>query len=179
MSRAAASRYARALLDVAAKESDINRVARELQQFAALVSGNEELRQALSPRVPTHARAGLVRALTEKLQLAPPLAKTLVLMAGRGRLDLLDDLAAVYQENLLAHENIVPATVTSAVPLSEEEKAALAAGLSKATGARVQIDVDVDPGLIGGLVARVGSTVYDGSIRTQLQKMKQQLVEQA
>lgn len=177
--RAAASRYARALLAVAAQESDINRVATELQHFVALVAGHDELRRSLATGVPNHARAGIVRALAEKMALAEPLAKTLVLLAERGRLELVPEIAAVYQENLLAHENIVPAHVTSAVPLTTEETAALTSRLSKATGATVQVETNVDPALIGGLVARVGGTVYDGSIRTQLQKMKQQLVEQA
>lgn len=178
--RASASRYARALLAVAAQESDVARVGAELQEFADLMAGNPELGRALlAPGVPNHARASVVRAIAEKAGFADPLRKTLVLLAERGRLELLPDVAIVYRERLLAHQNIVPAQVASAVPLSAEQTAALAAGLSKATGGNVQVSASVDPALIGGLVARVGSTVYDGSIRTQLQKMKQQLIEQA
>lgn len=177
--RASASRYVKALLSVAAQESDVTRVGAELQAFVGLVAGNAELKRSLmAPGIPNHARTGLVRALAAKVALAEPLTKTLVLLAERGRLELVPDIAAVYQERLLAHQNIVPAQVTSAVALSPEQTAALAARLSQATGANVQVDVSVDPALIGGLVARVGSTVYDGSLRTQLQKMKQQLIEQ-
>lgn len=178
--RASASRYARALLSVAAQESDVATIGAQLRGFADLVAQHDDLRRSLvAPGIPNHARAGVVRALAEKLGLAAPLAKTLLLLAERGRLELVPEIATVYQERLLAYQNIVPAQVTAAAPLSPEQTAALAERLSKATGANVQVDVRVDPALIGGLVARVGSTVYDGSIRTQLQKMKQQLIEQA
>jgi F-type H+-transporting ATPase subunit delta len=108
-----------------------------------------------------------------------PLVKLLAMLADRSRLDLLHDLLDVYRERQLAHENIVKGTVTSAAPLAPEHIAALQRSLSGATGKQVQLDVAIDPALIGGVVARIGSTVYDGSIRTQLARMKQQLVEKA
>lgn len=178
--RASASRYARALLDVAAQESDVTRVAEELSQLIALIGEHGELgRSLLAPGVPNQARAGIVRALADRLSLATPLSKLLQLLATRGRLELLPEIAIVYRERLLAHQNIVPAEVTAATPLTSEETSALTATLSKATKAHVQVGVKVDPALIGGLVTRVGGTVYDGSIRTQLQRMKQRLIEQA
>jgi F-type H+-transporting ATPase subunit delta len=101
------------------------------------------------------------------------------MLAERGRLDLVPLLADVYRERLLAHGNIVRATVTSATPLGPDKINGLAASLGGLTGKKVQIETTVDPALVGGVVARIGSTVYDGSIRTQLQKMKRQIVEQA
>jgi F-type H+-transporting ATPase subunit delta len=80
---------------------------------------------------------------------------------------------------LLAHRGIVRGTVTSAAPLAPEKVSALERSLSDATGKQVQFDLQVDPSLIGGVVAQIGSTVFDGSIRTQLQKIRQQLVETA
>jgi F-type H+-transporting ATPase subunit delta len=179
-SRASASRYARALLEIAAQESDVKRIADELSNVVALVEEHEDLRHALlAPGVPHQARVGITRALAEKLSLAAPLTKLLTLLAERGRLELLPEIGAVYRERLLAYQHIVPAQVTTAVPLSADQIAALTAHLSKAAGANVRVDLTVDPAILGGLVARVGGTVYDGSIRAQLQKMKQQLVEQA
>jgi F-type H+-transporting ATPase subunit delta len=102
----------------------------------------------------------------------------LVLLANSGKLDLIPDLAAAFRERLLAHQNIVRAEVTSAAPLSAAQTDALAASLSKVTGKKVELSVSVDPELLGGVVAKIGSTVYDGSVRTQLAHMRQELVKQ-
>jgi F-type H+-transporting ATPase subunit delta len=155
-------------------------VARDLSALTEAFRSHDGLRRVLSgASVPAAARVGIVRALADRLDVSGPVAKLVVLLADRGRLELLDDIASVYAERLLAHKNIVPAQVVSAVPLTPEKIAAFEASLAKVTGRTVQLQVDIDPTLIGGVVARIGSTVYDGSIRTQLQKMKQQLVQRA
>jgi F-type H+-transporting ATPase subunit delta len=178
--RTSATRYARALLDVAMKESDPSKIERELTDFALLLDQNRELRRVLlSPGIPTQARRQIVGEIAKKANLDPPLAKLLVLLADRGRLELVPDLLEVYRERLLATIGIVKGSLTSAAPLSSEKVQALARSLSRATGKQVQLEASVDPSLIGGVVTRVSSTVYDGSIRTQLQKMKKQLVENA
>jgi F-type H+-transporting ATPase subunit delta len=178
--RTSATRYAKALFDVARQESDPARIAGELDALVTAVGENRELAQALlSPRVPPSARMRLVRSLAERAGMATPLAKLLVMLAERGRLELLPDLLAVYRERLRAHQNIVQAWVTSAVPLSGDTVQTLQHQLSDATGKQVELDAATDPSLIGGVVTRIGSTVYDGSIRTQLQRMKHQLMENA
>ena len=178
--RTSATRYARALLEVAARESDPEAIERELSGFVSLVQTNGEVKRALlNPAVPNHTRQQIVEALVARAALQKPLAKLLVMLANRGRLELLPDLLDVYRERLLAASNIVKGTVTSATPLAPEKVHALARSLSSATGKEVQLDAAVDPSIIGGVIARIGSTVYDGSIRTQLQKMRQQLVESA
>lgn len=175
--RASASRYAKALLDVAIAESDAAGVERDLAAIVSAVTEHVELRHALtSPRVPASAKQGVVRALVERGNVAAPLGRLLELLARRGRLELLPELLAAYRERLLAHQNIVQGSVTSAVPLAPGTVQQLADRLGQLTGKTVQLNADVDPSLIGGLVARVGSTVYDGSVRTQLEKMKQELV---
>ncbi len=85
----------------------------------------------------------------------------------------------MYRERLLAHQNIIRASVTSAMPLSGDTVNKLEHRLSEVTGKQVQLGAAVDPALIGGIVTRIGSTVYDGSVKMQLQKMKQQLIENA
>ena len=178
--RAIATRYAKALLDVADQQSDVNEVARGLASVAAIISGHDDLLRVLTaPGIATSGRVAVARALASRLNLAPPLAKLLVLLAERGRIELLPDIAAVYAERVLAHQNVVPAEVTSAVPLDDEQVRALTRRLSELTGASVRLSVNVDPAIVGGLVTRIGSTVYDGSIQTQLGKVKQQLVETA
>ena len=101
-----------------------------------------------------------------------------MLLATSGKLNLIPDLAAAFRERLLSHQSIVRAEVTSAAPLSPEKTKALEDRLSKVTGKKVEISVSVDPGLLGGVVARIGSTVYDGSVKTQLSRMRQELVKQ-
>ncbi len=176
--RTSATRYARALLDVAIRESDAAKVERDLAGFVDLVNANAELKTVLlSPRVPAAARRNLVARLVTNTGTAAPLAKLLVMLAERGRIELLPDLLEVYRERQLAYNNIVRGSVTSAAPLAPEKLKALEHSLASATGKQVQLDVAVDPSIIAGVVARIGSTVYDGSVRTQLQRMKQQLVE--
>jgi F-type H+-transporting ATPase subunit delta len=176
--RTSATRYAKALLDVAIQESDPAAIERDLAGIVGAMNGHAELHRVLtSPGTPQTARVSLVKALAERGQVQRPVAKLLAMLAERGRLELLPVMFEVYRERLLAHRNIVRATVTSAAPLSADKVQQLEASLSGLTGKNVQIETHVDPSIIGGVVTRIGSTVYDGSIRTQLQKMRQQLVE--
>jgi F-type H+-transporting ATPase subunit delta len=178
--RTSATRYAKALLDVAVKESDPARIEQDLASVVNAMSQSAELRRAFtSSGIPQHVRSNVVNAVSAQIGVQPPVAKLLKMLADRGRLDLVPMLYEVYRERLLAHGNIVRATVTSATPLSPDKVQGLAASLGRMTGKTVQIDTAVDPALIGGVVARIGSTVYDGSIRTQLQKMRETLVENA
>lgn len=177
--RAAGIRYARALFDVALKESgDIEQIGRDLTAFAQTVAGNEALARVLSnPAIPIARKRGVVEQLLARSgAISPVLAKILLMLADRDRLRILPDLAAGYRERLMQHANVVRAEVVTAVPLSADRVSALKAGLARATGRDVQLESRVDARLIGGAVTRVGSTVYDGSIATQLQKLKQELV---
>jgi F-type H+-transporting ATPase subunit delta len=178
--RTSATRYAKALLEVGIKESDPVAIERDLSSIVKAMTTHAALQRALtSPRIPLTTRVNVVRALTEEIGVQPPVAKLMIMLAERGRLNLMPDLLEVYRERQLAHSNIVRASVTVATPVSEDKVKELGQSLSKLTGKTVQLDVSVDPALIGGVVTKIGSTVYDGSIRTQLQKMKQQMVEQA
>lgn len=173
--RTAATRYAKALLDVAG--NDAPAIERDLSTFAGLLGANAELRQALlSPSVPASGKRGMVTAITGRLGMAAPGVKLLQLLADRDRLRLVDDLLAVYRERLLERQKIVKAQVRSAAPLSADALKAIEARLGAVTGKNVSIDAAVDPALIGGVVATVGSTVYDGSVKTQLEKLRKQLV---
>ena len=178
-SRAAAMRYARALFDVAlAEREDLDRVDRELSGLAALVRGNEALQRALShPAIPAARKRAVLEQLLAHSPLTPMLSRVLLLLADRDRLVLLPELAEGYRSRLMDHRQIVRARVTTAVALPPDRVSALEQGLAAATGRQVELKVDVDPAILGGAVARVGSTVYDGSVTTQLQKLKQRLVE--
>ena len=178
-SRTAAARYARALFEVAQKEADLGVVETDLNNVVAVAAENPELGRVLGNRaLPDSARRNIVLAVGEKLGVSTPVGKLLGLLADRGRLELLPELASVFTERLLEHRNVLQADVTTAVPLSAEAAQRLETSLSSATGKQITMRVTVDPSLLGGVVARVGSTVYDGSVRTQLKKMRDQLVAQ-
>jgi F-type H+-transporting ATPase subunit delta len=176
--RAAAMRYARALFDVAQREADVQQVGRELAGFGRLVASNEQLSRVLSnPAIPVQKKRAVVQALLgETGPVAPVVSKLLVLLADRDRLMLLPELVTAYQNRLMEHAQVVRAEVVTAVPLPAERVQLLQQGLAAATGRQVQLENRVDPSIIGGAVARIGSIVYDGSVTTQLEKLKQQLL---
>ncbi len=176
----AAGRYARALFDVVLKEggdSAVEKVQGELQGFADLFA-NEALAHVLrNPAIPVSKKKALAGALVERAGgITPPLAKLVVILAEKDRLTLLPAIARAYVGRVMDHLKIVRGEVTTAIPLSPATLRALEEGLAKATGRKVMLDARVDPSIIGGVVTRLGSTVYDGSITTQLQKMKQSLI---
>ena len=178
-SRASATRYARALFDVALKESDPARSDAISRQFADLMSSNAELHGALDqPRDPGSAkRADRRRRSPTRLTSSAPARKLLLLLADRDRLAVVPDLLAVYRERLMEHQQVVRAEVTTAAPLTRRSLRRSCSSSSRTiTGRTVDMTTSVDPSIIGGMVTRIGGTVYDGSIATQLAKLRQTLV---
>jgi F-type H+-transporting ATPase subunit delta len=170
-SSAAASRYARALFDVLLKESpqSIEKVQADLQDFANLLTG--------SAPIPATKKRAVAQELLHHASLPSPAAKLILLLADKDRLMLLPDVAKAYREQLMDHLKIVRGEVTSAMPLTDDTLRAIEQGLATATGRKVVLEAKVDASIIGGVVTRLGSTVYDGSVVTQLQKMKQALID--
>jgi F-type H+-transporting ATPase subunit delta len=180
-SRGAANRYARAIFDVASKEADIQQVGRELDEFNALIAGHEALARTLSnPAVPAPRKRAVVEQLLARFgTMSPVSSKLLLLLADGDRLALLPEITAAYASRLMDHAQVVRAELTTAVPVPADRVDALQQGLARATGRQVQLDTKVDASIIGGAVARIGSMVYDGSVTTQLQKVKERLVNAA
>lgn len=176
--RSSASRYARALFDVARAEGhDLEKIAADVSGVAALVAGNEQLRRVLEhPAIPASRKRGVMEGLLALSPVNPVVSRILLLLAERDRLVLLPELAEAYRSRLMDHQNVVRAEVTTAVPLPPDRIAALQQGLARLTGRDVLLGIRIDPSLVGGAVARIGSTVYDGSVTTQLEKLRHQLV---
>ena len=171
-----ANRYARALLAVAIDQSSPGDVERTLTGFVALLDGHAELRRVLTnPAIPVTAKRGLVDALAGRASLSPPVANLLRLLAERNRLALLPEVCDAYRQRLMEHEHVIEAEITTAAPLDAGRVDALRRRLAAATGRRVKMAARTDEALIGGVVARVGSTVYDGSVATQLEKIRTKL----
>ncbi|MGH9386422.1 MAG: ATP synthase F1 subunit delta [Vicinamibacterales bacterium] len=176
--KSSANRYARVLFDVAHHEGDVSQVDRDLSAIAEVVREHADALQPMLRRnVQAVARRAVIEALADQLGLSALVRKLLGVLAEGGRFDLVPLVAEAYRERLLTHQNIVRARVTSATPLTPESTKALEASLGGATGKNVELSMAVDKDLIGGLVARIGSTVYDGSVRTQLNKIRRTLVE--
>jgi F-type H+-transporting ATPase subunit delta len=177
--RTAANRYARALLDVAVKENqDLGAIEQQLAEFTDFLKKHPTLEKVLlNPAIPAPRKRAAVSAVIAQTKLATSLGKLLVLLAERDRLVLVPDLLAAYRDRLLDHQKVVRAEVTTAAALPADRAKALERRLAQVTGRNVTMATRVDPALIGGVVARVGSTVYDGSVAAQLQKMKQKIVE--
>jgi F-type H+-transporting ATPase subunit delta len=178
-SRTAATRYARALFDVALNEkANPQELEAQLTGFADLFARNPELEKVLlNPAVPAPRKRAAMVELTKISGGSPILGKLLVLLAERDRLILLPDIVAAYRDRLADHLKVVRAEVTTAAPLTPERVRQIERSLAQATGRSVTMATKVDPALIGGLVARVGGTVYDASLTTQLEKMKRRLAE--
>jgi F-type H+-transporting ATPase subunit delta len=177
--RTAAARYARALLEVAVQEkADVDLIDRELAEFANLIRRNPALEGVmLNPAVAAPRKRAAVVEIAKQAAYSSIVAKLFVLLAERDRLILLTDLVAAYRERLLDYKQIVRAEVTTAAPLAEGRAKSIQASLSKATGRSIALETRVDPNIVGGMIAKVGSTVYDGSVTRQLQKMKERLSE--
>jgi F-type H+-transporting ATPase subunit delta len=165
--------YAKALLEVARAEGMLHEVEDDLFRFARVFEGNDDLRMALTdPSLPTDRRMAVVEELMggKALNTSAALAAFVV---GIGRAQELPAIVDRFVELAAAERQHEVAEVRSAVPLDEGQRTRLAEALSKATGKRVEVKVIVDEKVLGGIVARVGDTVIDGSIRHRLDQLKE------
>jgi F-type H+-transporting ATPase subunit delta len=175
--KVAATRYARALFDVALKEGgDLAQIEEHLATVVGLFTQHPQLQKVLlNPAVPVPRKSAVVSDLVGRLDTTPVLAKLLILLAERDRLVLLPDLLAMYRDRVLDHRHIVRAEVTTATPLTTARAQEIERRLSDVTGRTVTMTSRVDPAIIGGVIARIGSTVYDASVTRQLQKIRKRL----
>jgi F-type H+-transporting ATPase subunit delta len=178
---AAARQYASALFDVAARKGIVDRVRQDLTDFAGLMNSHADLARVLvTPTVPIARKRALVDAIAGAAAgMTGEVRRLLDLLADRDRLMLLDDVVAAFAERSMSADRVVTAEVTSAAPLEAESRAALIAALSQAVGRQVTVTERVDPAIIGGVVARVGSLVFDGSVARQLERIREKLVAEA
>jgi F-type H+-transporting ATPase subunit delta len=173
-----ARRYAAALFDVVRKYGSEERAGRELSDIARLFSSHAELNRLLgSPAIPAVHQAQHRREDPgcRRRRRLPGRAADDGHAGGTGWLAQLPEMAAAFSERLLDVQRVVRANVTTAVPLTDASRAALTGALAKATGKTVTITEKVDPAIVGGLVARVGSVVYDASVTRQLERIREKL----
>jgi F-type H+-transporting ATPase subunit delta len=172
-----ASRYARALADVITERRETDEVVSELSLFAGMMRQHEQLREVFaSPVLPLERKRAVLNELLARLKLRPTSNNFLHLLLNNARLHDLDQMLRALSRELDVRTNIVSAEITTARAISEHEKLMLRDKLKSATGKEVRLQFQTDPNIIGGIVTRIGSLVYDGSIKNQLAQMKRNLI---
>jgi len=174
---AVAARYARALADVAAAPGrDPEAVRAEVRCFLELLEQSEELRNVLAtPVVPAPRKRALIERLGKPLGLSRIVLNFLFVLVDHRRTSLLRDILSSFEALLDERRGIVRAEVATAKELTADERLLLEGALRQLTRQQVRAEYSVEPGLLGGAVTRIGSTVYDGSVREQLRQIRQRL----
>jgi F-type H+-transporting ATPase subunit delta len=177
--KALAERYAGALVDVALENKQADQVKRELSEFAALIRESPELHAFLSnPSIARAAKHAAIDAIVAKMGASRTLRNYLFVIVDQRRAGMLIEIEQAFSRLLDARQGITQALVTSATELTAKERQELDVALGKLTGEKVQAQFTTDAGLIGGAVVRIGSTIYDGSVRAQLQRMRARMISE-
>jgi F-type H+-transporting ATPase subunit delta len=174
----AARRYAEAAFQVAERDGTVEAWRRELDAAATIVSQAVIGRTLSNPAIALETRAAAVNATFGRVA-SQPVTNLIQLMLRRGRIEDVPRVASEFRRLDNARQGITIAKATSAAPLSQDEVAALTSRLEAFTGGRIDLDVNVDPSLLGGLVVQVGDRLIDGSVRGRLERLRNQLVSGA
>ncbi|HVZ73228.1 MAG TPA: ATP synthase F1 subunit delta [Polyangia bacterium] len=177
MAGSVSRRYARALFSMGVDRGTFEQLGKELDAFAELWTGSAELRQALAnPVFKASEKRNVLSNLLPRVTPTSDVQKFLLLLLDRRRLAALPSIARAYREMVDEKMGRVRAQVTSAQPLSPGELTRVQDALARRTGKHVVLEAKVDPALLGGVVARVGDLVLDGSVRTQLGTLRDKLL---
>ena len=174
----AARRYAEAAFSVAMRDGTVEQWRSELDSAATVVEEERIGRALANPSIPLEIRLATAKGTFGKL-VGRQVLNLIGLMLRRGRIEALPKLAAEFRRLDNQRQGITQATATSASALTQDEVRALTRRLEQDTGGRVELDVQVDPSLLGGLVVRVGDRLIDGSVRSRLERLRNQLVSGA
>ncbi|MGD0729954.1 MAG: ATP synthase F1 subunit delta [Terracidiphilus sp.] len=172
------ARYATAFLEVVtAAKLDTAAIDGEFADFLATWNGSHELREFfVNPAVPVVEKVRVLDRLNEKLGLKKELRNLLAVLIKNDRIEAVDEVAAAYRRLLQEQLGIRHAQVVTARELDAAERDELIAGIGKLAGSQVEASFTLDASILGGTVVRIGSTVYDGSVRGRLDRLKEALV---
>jgi F-type H+-transporting ATPase subunit delta len=175
---AAARRYAKALFQIACEDASVEGVRGELDRLEELFEELPELRDALfRPLHPVAQRRAALTAVAERLGTSASVQNFYAFLIDQRRIVHFSEIREEFERLAEEAEGRVPAHVVSARPLNDDERERLRRALNARTGREVELDVAVDESLVGGVVARVGDVVFDGSIRTHLQQLRSNLMK--
>lgn len=175
--RAVARRYAKALIDLAARDDMVAEIGDQLQQHRDLLQANDELQKLLwHPSIAAEVKINVLTDILERSQPAPLLRNFVLLLLDKDRLRHFDLICEHYEQMANARLRRVVARVTTAVELDEAQQQAVAQKLAEVTQQDVLVETRLDPSLLGGVVVRINHTVLDGSLRGQLARLRQELI---
>ena len=176
---ALAERYAAALADVAVARKAVAEIGAGLTSFAEMFRDSAELRNCLeTPAVSAQKKQAVVAELVRQAAIHAEVKNFLFVLVDHGRMNLLGEIQEAFRAEVNSRMGIVEAEVVSARELSREEKSQLKKALEQVTGKKVEAHYRMDAGLIGGTKVRMGSTIYDGSVREQLNRLRARLESQ-
>ena len=174
-----ARKYARALLDLGIQEGNYEALGKDLAKMADLLKENKELRAVLaSSFYPVASRKAIAKALVESLGLSKTVADFIDLLIERGRIDHFSEIAKTYESLCDEVSRRIRATLVTATELSQVLVKEIKGQLESSTGKEVILSVEEDPSLIGGVLTKIGNVIYDGSLKTQLLKIKENLYKE-
>jgi F-type H+-transporting ATPase subunit delta len=171
-----ARRYARALLDIGQEEKQLRRVLGEVDDFAGLLSKTPEVHEMLfAAHVNRRDKSEWLGGAATKLGFLPTTKNFLLLLIEKERMDVLPQILAELRRMVEEFEGIERVEVTSPSALSTAQRDQLSAAIAAKTGKKIELEEKIDPAVLGGMVVKVGSTVYDGSVRTQIHQIRENL----
>ena len=169
--------YARAFADVVMdKRLDPAKTLAEVQEIAALVRESKILREVWqAPSITAEQKRAVLDAVVKRAGISQMVRNFIAVLIDKGRIRFLDEIVAEFSHELNQRLGFAEAEITAARELSANERAELESDLARVTGKKIRARYDQDLSILGGAIARVGSTVYDGSVRGQLEKIREQL----
>ncbi len=175
--KSASLQYANAFADVVLQQGAAEPARKQLADFEAAFTASAELRNFMaSPAVSREAKHGVIEKLVARFGAGRILRNFLFVIVDNRRTLLLPEIAASFEEVLRQRQGVAEAEVLSAVPLNDSQKKTLLRNLESVTGKKIQAKYSLDPTLLGGAVVRIGDTIYDGSVRNQLNRLRERLV---
>jgi F-type H+-transporting ATPase subunit delta len=173
-----AARYARALADVVLDaKSNTAEVEQQLEDFAATFAGSKDLKEVLlNPSISAQKRVAILDKINGRVGCGPQVRNFLAVLIRHERLGALAEILEEYRQEMNRRLSISDAEVVTARPLEDQERAKLEGQVSALAGNRVNATFREDKSLIGGAIVRIGSTIYDGSVRGRLERLKERLV---
>ena len=174
-----ARRYAKALLEIGVQQQTYDALGKELDRAADTLRSSPELRNALeNPVFSLEKRKLIMDELARRLALSKTVRNFIMLLLDKGRIAALPDIARAHRTLVDEHAGRVRATVISARPLDPMLETRLKTALEKSSGKVVIFEKREDPAILGGLITQLGDTLYDGSVRTQLQELREELLSE-
>jgi len=179
MRHQASKRYARAFMQIGVERNNSSLLQKQLNELAEIYTGSADFRAIIAnPSIGIEERRKVLRTISQRSGWDPIMLNLALLLIDKDRIQYVAEISEEFQALLDAHEGNVRANVVSARPLNPTQVAGLKASISQLTGKNVLLTTGLDESLLGGAVTYVGNTVYDGSVRTQLNKIRESILEE-